>query len=75
MIAALATITAALIGAVGARLRRVEQKIEGLRNGTHAQALAAIEELQRDRELRRLQGLPVRRKADRIVEDASSGVH
>lgn len=75
MIAALATVTAALIGALAARVRRVEHKIDGLRNGSREKAIMAIEALQRDRELRRLRGLPVRRLSDQIIEDASDGLH
>lgn len=60
-------ILAALSERIHFTLRRVEKKIDGLRNGTRSQALEAIAELQREREERRLAGLPLRRHVDRLV--------
>lgn len=67
LIAAAATIVVALIRLVDDHLSRVERKIDGLRNGTYTQAMAALAEVQRAREERRLAGLPERRRADRII--------
>jgi CRP-like cAMP-binding protein len=64
LVGAMGAILAALISTVGRRVKRVEQKIDGLQNGDRAQAMAAIAEIQREREERRIMGLPARRKTD-----------
>lgn len=69
LVGAVGAILAALISVVGRRVRRVEVKIDGLRNGTYHQAMAAIAQLQREREERRIAGLPARRVVDRIAPD------
>jgi hypothetical protein len=74
------TILAAVIGAGGGiiaaitagvipLLHRVEDKIDGLRNGTYHEAMAAIAEIQRERAERELRGLPTRRLIDRLAPD------
>jgi hypothetical protein len=74
------TTIAALITAVGAiivaflqlldhHIGRVEHKIDGLRNGTYHQAMAAIAELRREREEVRLRGLTPRRRVDKLLEE------
>ena len=62
-------ILAALIGVVVPLLHRVEEKIDGLRNGTYHEAMAAIAEIQRERAERELRGLPIRRLVDHLVPD------
>jgi hypothetical protein len=62
-------IAAALIGVVVPLLRRVEEKIDGLRNGTYHQAMAAIAELQREKEELRVRGLTGRRVVDRMIPE------
>lgn len=62
-------IVAALIGVVVPLLRRVEEKIDGLRNGTYHEAMAAIAEIQRERAERELRGLPTRRLIDRLAPE------
>jgi hypothetical protein len=46
-------------------VRDMHGRIKGLKNGTKAQALAEIERLYQQRQLR---GLPTRRDTDRIIE-------
>jgi hypothetical protein len=62
-------VLAALIGVVVPLLRRVEDKIDGLRNGTYHQAMAAIAELQRERAELELRGLKGRRVVDRMLPE------
>lgn len=67
LITAGGAVLVALIERVHWRLRRVETKIDGLRNGTRSQAVAAIAELQREREELRLRGMAPRRLVDRMI--------
>lgn len=60
---------AALITTVGSRLARVETKIDGLRNGTYEEAIAAVAELQREREELRIMGIAPRRVLDHMVSE------
>lgn len=69
LIGAVGSVVVALVGLVARRLARVEQKIDGLRNGTYTQAKAAITELQRERAQRELMHLPMRRKLDRMIPE------
>jgi hypothetical protein len=62
-------IIAAVIGVAVPLLRRVEDKIDGLRNGTYHQAMAAIAELQRERAELELRGLKGRRVVDRMLPE------
>jgi hypothetical protein len=75
LIGATGTVLAALIERVHRVVRRSEAKIDGLKNGTYTQAMAAIAEIQREREEVRLRGLTPRRRIDRIVEEPDRGVH
>lgn len=72
LVAAVGTVLAALISTVGRRAARIEEKIDGLRNGTYHQAMAAIAEIQREREERRIRGLPTRRAVDRITPEPAA---
>lgn len=68
-IGAIGAVIVALIQVLGRKVRRVEEKIDGLRNGTYTQAKAAITELQRERSERELMHLPLRRKLDRMIPE------
>jgi hypothetical protein len=72
IIGAVGAVVVALITLVGRRVKRIEAKIDGLRNGTYTQAMAAIAELQREREERRIAGLPVRRVVDRLAPEPAA---
>jgi hypothetical protein len=69
VIGAVGVVLAALITRVDWRVRRVGDKIDGLRNGTYHEAMAAIAEIQRERAERELRGLPARRLIDRLAPE------
>jgi hypothetical protein len=74
-ISAVGVVLAALIERVHRRVSRMDRKIDGLSNGTRRQAEAAIAQVLREREERRLQGMPLRRRIDRVVDPAQESDH
>ncbi len=69
MISGMFAVTVALIQRVSVHVRRQSAKIDGLKNGHRAQALAVIEELRRERTVLELQGLAPHRRVDTMIQE------
>jgi hypothetical protein len=70
LVAVISAVGAIVVAAITRTGKRIEEKIEGIRNGLPSEVKVAIARLLREKTERQLYGLPLRRVGDHVGEPA-----